>query len=139
MTLAPEKYPLKVITILTHFNTFLFHIKNNIIIYFSDWEERDTLLKSCFCKEGHVRIPQSRGCYDPIRKVVTVKDACFTNYHCNDLPNTACVMDRDIPKYNSSCQCIKGNKPFDPNPRTGLIEGCAPLTDADKATILGIN
>ena len=46
-------------------------------------------------------------------------------------------MDRDIPKYNSSCQCIKGNKPFDPNPRTGLIEGCAPLTDADKATILG--
>ena len=112
-------------------------MKNNRIIYFSDWEERDTLLKSCFCKEGHVRIPQSRGCYDPIRKVVTVKDACFTNYHCNDLPNTACVMDRDIPKYNSSCQCIKGNKPFDPNPRTGLIEGCAPLTDADKATILG--
>ena len=53
------------------------------------------------------------------------------------MPNTACTFDRNTPKYNSSCQCIKGNKPFDPNPRTGLIEGCAPLTDADKATILG--
>ena len=65
------------------------------------------------------------------------RDACFAHYHCNDLPNTACTFDQNIPKYNASCQCIKGNKPFDPNPRTGLIEGCAPLTDSDKATILG--
>merc|ERR1719323_1391863 len=64
-------------------------------------------------------------------------DACFANYHCNDLPNTHCTMDKNVPKFNNSCQCIKGNKPFDPDPRTGLIEGCAPLTDADKATILG--
>ena len=104
---------------------------------FSEWEPRDALLKSCFCKEGHVRIPQSQGCYDPIRKVVTLMDACFANYHCNDLPNTHCTMDKNVPKFNNSCQCIKGNKPFDPDPRTGLIEGCAPLTDADKATILG--
>ena len=104
---------------------------------FDEWEDRDTLLRSCFCKEGHLRIPESKGCYDPVRKVVTIRDACFAEYHCNDLPNTACVYDKDVPKYNSSCQCIKGNKPFEPNPRTGLIEGCAPLTDADKATILG--
>ena len=70
-------------------------------------------------------------------KFLIFRDACFSDYHCNDLPNTACSFDKNIPKYNSSCQCIKGNKPFDPNPRTGLIEGCAPLTDADKATILG--
>ena len=104
---------------------------------YMEWEPRDTLLKSCFCKEGHVRIPDSNGCYDPIRKVVTIKDACFADYHCNDLPNSVCAYDQNIPKYNSSCQCLKGNKPFDPNPRTGLIEGCAPLTDADKASILG--
>ena len=53
------------------------------------------------------------------------------------MPNTACTFDSTVPKYNASCQCIKGNKPFDPNSRTGLIEGCAPLTDADKASILG--
>lgn len=92
-------------------------------IPFDEWEPRDSLLKSCFCKKGHVRIPQSKGCYDPIRRVVTLGDACFANYHCNDLPNTACLFDRDVPKFNSSCQCIKGNKPFDPNARTGLIEG----------------
>jgi hypothetical protein len=35
---------------------------------YSQWKEGDTLLKSCWCKEGRVRIPESRGCYDPIRK-----------------------------------------------------------------------
>ena len=40
-------------------------------------------------------------------------------------------------RYNRSCQCIPGNKPFEPNPRTGLVEGCAPLTKKDKATISG--
>ncbi len=104
---------------------------------FEEWEDRDSLLRSCFCKQGHVRIPQSRGCYDPIRKVVTLRDACFADYHCNDLPNTRCAFDRDVPKFNNSCQCVKGNKPFDPDPRTGLIEGCAPLTQQDKATVLG--
>ena len=104
---------------------------------FSEWEPRDTLLKSCFCAEGHMRIPLSAGCYDPIRVVVTLKDACFADYHCNDLPNTHCVFDRDVLLYNKSCQCIPGNKPFDTDPRTGLIEGCAPLTEADKASILG--
>ena len=104
---------------------------------FREWEDRDTLLKSCFCKEGHLRIPLSKGCYDPIRQVVTLRDACFADYHCNDLPNTECSFDQDVPKYNHSCQCIPGNKPFDPDPRTGLIEGCAPLTEADKASVLG--
>ena len=61
----------------------------------------------------------------------------FADYHCNDLPNTMCSFDEMIPKFNNSCQCVKGNKPFEANPRTGLIEGCAPLTDADKATVLG--
>ncbi len=103
-----------------------------------EWEPRDKLLKSCFCKEGHLRIPESNGCYDPIRRVVTLKDACFADYHCNDLPNTACIFDEMVPKFNKSCQCLKGNKPFDANTRTGLIEGCAPLTDQDKATVLGI-
>ena len=36
-----------------------------------------------------------------------------------------------------SCQCIPGNKPFDPEPRTGLVEGCAPLTEADKNSVMG--
>ena len=49
-------------------------------------------------------------------------------------PNTSCLFDRHVPAYNRSCQCIPGNKPFDPEPRTGLVEGCAPLTDADKAS-----
>ena len=40
---------------------------------FKDWEPRDTLLKSCFCRAGHVRIPQSKGCYDPIRRVITLR------------------------------------------------------------------
>ncbi len=39
--------------------------------------------------------------------------------------------------YNNSCQCIPGNKPFDKDPRTGLIEGCAPLTEADRSSVLG--
>ena len=34
-----------------------------------------------------------------------------------------------MPRYNMSCQCLPGNKPFLPDPRTGLVEGCAPLTD----------
>ena len=34
---------------------------------FDKWREGDTLLKSCWCKPGHLRIPQSAGCYDPIR------------------------------------------------------------------------
>ena len=68
---------------------------------------------------------------------MTLRDACFANYHCNDLPNTHCSFDRAVPMYNSSCQCIPGNKPFEPDPRTGLIEGCAPLTEADKASVLG--
>ncbi len=38
-------------------------------IPFRMWKEGDSLLKSCWCKEGRVRIPESRGCYDPIRKV----------------------------------------------------------------------
>ena len=42
-------------------------------IPFDEWEPRDTLLKSCFCRAGHLRIPQSKGCYDPIRKVVTLR------------------------------------------------------------------
>ena len=52
---------------------------------FEDWEDREKLLKSCFCKEGHIRIPLSTGCYDPVRRVVTLKDPCFADYHCNDL------------------------------------------------------
>ena len=66
-----------------------------------------------------MRIPESKGCYDPIRKVVTLKDACFADYHCNDLPNTACSGDMFMDRYNKSCQCLPGNKPFEPNPRTG--------------------
>ena len=79
----------------------------------------DEILKSCWCEEGHMRIPESRGCYDPIRKVVTLKDACFADYHCNDLPNTVCAHDTFMDRYNRSCQCLPGNKPFEPNPRTG--------------------
>ena len=104
---------------------------------FDEWEPRDTLLKSCFCREGNMRIPLSKGCYDPIRRVVTLKDACFADYHCKDLPNTMCAFDKDVQRYNKSCQCIPGNKPFDTDPRTGLIEGCAPLTETDKASVLG--
>jgi len=106
-------------------------------IPFREWREEDTLLKSCWCKEGTVRIPESRGCYDPVRKVVTMRDSCFANYHCNHLPNTVCTLDMERPKYNMSCQCIPGHKPFEADPRTGLIEGCAPLTTADKGTIAG--
>ena len=84
-----------------------------------------------------MRIPESRGCYDPIRKVVTLKDACFADYHCNDLPNTGCYEDLVVPQYNKSCQCLPGNKPFLPDPRTGLVEGCAPLTERDMATVQG--
>merc|ERR1739847_208142 len=36
-----------------------------------------------------------------------------------------------------SCQCVPGHKPFEPDPRTGLIEGCAPLTAEDKKTVHG--
>jgi len=104
---------------------------------FDKWKEGDTLLKSCWCREGHVRIPQSEGCYDPIRKVVTLQDACFADYHCNDLPNTRCASDMLMPLYNMSCQCIPGNKPFEKDPRTGLVEGCAPLTSKDKSSIDG--
>lgn len=104
---------------------------------FNEWSEGDQLLKSCWCKSGHIRIPESRGCYDPIRKVVTLRDACFSDYHCNDLPNTICVHDMEMSRYNMSCQCIPGNKPFSPDPRTGLVEGCAPLTKQDKATVAG--
>ena len=84
---------------------------------FEEWEDREKLLKSCFCKEGHIRIPLSTGCYDPVRRVVTLKDPCFADYHCKDLPNTGCLFDRTVPAYNRSCQCIPGNKPFDPEPR----------------------
>ena len=104
---------------------------------FSSWEAGDSLLKSCWCKAGHVRIPQSAGCYDPVRKVVTLQDACFADYHCNDLPNTGCYEDLLVPQYNKSCQCLPGNKPFLPDPRTGLVEGCAPLTERDMATVQG--
>ena len=104
---------------------------------FEKWKEGDTLLKSCWCREGHIRIPQSEGCYDPIRKVVTLQDACFADYHCNDLPNTICSLDMLMPLYNMSCQCIPGNKPFEADPRTGLVEGCAPLTNKDKTSIDG--
>ena len=104
---------------------------------FEDWKDGDEILKSCWCKKGHMRIPESKGCYDPIRKVVTLRDACFADYHCNDLPNTICAHDMFMARYNRSCQCIPGNKPFAPNPRTGLVEGCAPLTKKDKATISG--
>jgi len=106
-------------------------------IPYEKWKEGDEILKSCWCKEGHMRIPESKGCYDPIRKVVTLKDACFSDYHCNDLPNTICAHDLFMDRYNRSCQCIPGNKPFEPNPRTGLVEGCAPLTKKDKATVSG--
>ena len=63
---------------------------------FSEWAEGDTILRSCWCKEGRVRIPESRGCYDPIRKVVTLRDACFAHYHCNHLPNTLCSLGKHI-------------------------------------------
>jgi len=106
-------------------------------VSYDEWTEGDELLKSCWCKVGHIRIPESKGCYDPIRKVVTIRDACFTDYHCNDLPNTLCAHDLDMARYNMSCQCIPGNKPFSPDPRTGLVEGCAPLTRQDKATVAG--
>ena len=36
-------------------------------------------------------ILQSAGCYDPVRRVVTLQDGCFADYHCNDLPNTQCA------------------------------------------------
>jgi len=101
------------------------------------WKEGDTLLRSCWCKLGHIRIPQSAGCYDPVRKVITLQDGCFADYHCNDLPNTHCSEDLTMPRYNKSCQCLPGNKPFLPDPRTGLVEGCAPLTEQDKATVQG--
>ena len=104
---------------------------------FEKWKDGDTLLKSCWCKEGHLRIPQSAGCYDPIRKVVTLQDGCFADYHCNDLPNTHCSEDLLMPRYNKSCQCLPGNKPFLPDPRSGLVEGCAPLTEQDLATVQG--
>ena len=74
-----------------------------------------------------MRIPESRGCYDPIRKVVTLKDACFADYHCNDLPNTVCAHDTFMDRYNRSCQCLPGNKPFQPNPRTGETQLQCPL------------
>ena len=47
---------------------------------------------------GHLRIPQSssNGCYDPIRRVVTLGDACFADFHCNDLPNTYCKYDSAV-------------------------------------------
>ena len=61
--------------------------------------------------------------------MVTIQDGCFADYHCNDLPNTYCAEDLLLPRYNRSCQCLPGNKPFLPDPRTGLVEGCAPLTD----------
>ncbi len=69
--------------------------------------------------------------------MVTLRDACFANYHCEHLPNTHCAPDRMVLTYNNSCQCIPGNKPFDKDPRTGLIEGCAPLTEADRSSVLG--
>ena len=31
--------------------------------------------------------------------------------------------------FQALLQCLPGNKPFLPDPRTGLVEGCAPLTD----------
>ena len=60
--------------------------------------------------------------------MVTIQDGCFADYHCNDLPNTYCAEDLLLPRYNRSCQCLPGNKPFLPDPRTGLVEGCAPIT-----------
>ena len=88
---------------------------------------------------GHMRIPESntKGCYDPIRKVVTMGDSCFADYHCNDLPNTFCKYDGAIPRYNHSCQCLQNHKPFAAHARTGLIEGCSMLTEEDKYTVLG--
>ena len=84
------------------------------------WSHQVTNHSSAWC---HVMM------YWPIRKVVTLQDGCFADYHCNDLPNTECSEDLLMPRYNKSCQCIPGNKPFLPDPRTGLVEGCAPLTD----------
>lgn len=84
---------------------------------FEEWKPKDIMLKSCFCREGHIRIPKSRGCYDPIREVVTLRDACFADYHCDHLPNTRCVADLEVPKYNKSCQCLPGYKAFDMDPR----------------------
>ena len=37
---------------------------------FSEWMTGDTLLKSCWCKPGTVRIPESRG---KIIKLINVK------------------------------------------------------------------
>ena len=36
---------------------------------FNKWKDGDTLLRSCWCKLGHIRIPQSAGCYDPVRSI----------------------------------------------------------------------
>ena len=38
---------------------------------------------------------------------------------------------------STSTSTSTGNKPFEPDPRTGLVEGCAPLTKQDKATVAG--
>ena len=53
------------------------------------------------------------------------------------LSNIYYYLDREMPKFNKSCQCVPGHKPFEPDARTGLIEGCAPLTSADKGTVSG--
>ena len=55
---------------------------------FESWEDRDTLLKSCFCREGHLRIPISKGCYDPIRQVGFKLDLRFSGNGtaCTPLP-----------------------------------------------------
>ena len=42
------------------------------------------------------------GCYDPIRKVVTIRDGCFADHHCAHLPNTICTLG----KYHYSCKEI---------------------------------
>ncbi|CAB4060664.1 unnamed protein product [Lepeophtheirus salmonis] len=67
----------------------------------------------------------------------TLKEACFSDHHCESLPNTACKSDYEIPRYNHSCQCLLGHKPFNPDPKTGLIEGCSILTEKEKLTIHG--
>ena len=40
---------------------------------FSAWPAGTSLLRSCWCRAGSLRIPRSQGCYDPVRKVVTLQ------------------------------------------------------------------
>ncbi|CAB4060786.1 unnamed protein product [Lepeophtheirus salmonis] len=94
-------------------------------IPYDEWEKRNSILKTCFCKKGHIRIRGSKGCYDPVRSVITLKEACFSDHHCESLPNTASdrvpkrvtdfVYDDDEEAYIASVQIKFKVDPFSPN------------------------